>query len=150
MQGRLNYFLKCFGGSVSRRCYEVKNTYQPPNMKKRIAIVEDDQDALKLLQIILTLEGFQADAYLQANDVLQDNVKVPDLYLVDINLGNASGLDLCKQLKAQTDTSHIPVIMISSSTDIREQTREACADDMLAKPFTSKTLVQKIHEYLPA
>ncbi|HEY9006130.1 response regulator [Ohtaekwangia sp.] len=117
-------------------------------MKKRIAIVEDDTDALKLLQVILTTAGFQTDLYPHAQDLLNAQVHLPDLYLIDINLGNASGLDLCRQLKSQPDTQPIPVILISSSIDLREQTLEACADDMLAKPFDRQTLMEKVLQHM--
>jgi two-component system, OmpR family, response regulator VicR len=113
-------------------------------MNKRIIIIDDDQDARKLLQFILTSNGFIAEVYSDGTGLAVLIPPYPDLYLLDINLGNTSGLELCKQLKANESTRHIPVIITSSNTDIIPLAQDACADDTLPKPFDSKELISKI------
>lgn len=114
-------------------------------MKKRIIIIDDDQDARKLLQFILTSHGLTVEVYSDGNGLEILNPPYPDLYLIDINLGNTSGLELCNQLKKDDKTKYIPVIITSSNTDIIPLAQEVCADDTLPKPFNSKELVQKIN-----
>lgn len=119
-------------------------------MNKRIIIIDDDQDARKLLQFILTSHGFTAEVYSDGTSLEVLRPPYPDLYLLDINLGNTSGLELCKQLKSNEKTRRIPVIITSSNIDIIPLAQDACADDTLPKPFDSKELIQKITDLTSA
>jgi DNA-binding response OmpR family regulator len=119
-------------------------------MKKKIVIVDDDQDARKLLQFILSSHGFTVEVYSDGTGLEVLSPPYPDLYLLDINLGNTSGLELCKQLKKNEKTRYIPVIITSSNTDIIPLAKDACADDTLPKPFDSKELIQKITDLTSA
>lgn len=119
-------------------------------MNKKLIIVDDDQDARKLLQFILTSHGFTVEVYSDGTGLEVSSPPYPDLYLLDINLGNTSGLELCKQLKENETTRHIPVIITSSNTDIIPLAQDACADDTLPKPFDSKELIQKITDLTSA
>jgi DNA-binding response OmpR family regulator len=115
-------------------------------MNKKIVIIDDDQDARKLLQFILKSHGLIVEVYSDGSGLDVLNPPYPDIYLIDINLGNTSGLELCAQLKKHKQTEHIPVIITSSNTDIIPLAKEACADDTLPKPFDSKELLNKINE----
>jgi DNA-binding response OmpR family regulator len=119
-------------------------------MNEKLIIVDDDQDARKLLQFILTSHGFTVEVYSDGTGLEVSSPPYPDLYLLDINLGNTSGLELCKQLKENETTRHIPVIITSSNTDIIPLAQDACADDTLPKPFDSKELIQKITDLISA
>lgn len=119
-------------------------------MNRKIIIIDDDQDARKLLQFILASHGFAVEAYSDGNGLDVLNPPYPDIYLIDINLGNTSGLELCAYLKKHKQTEHIPVIITSSNTDIIPLAQEACADDTLPKPFDSKELIHKINQLTTA
>jgi two-component system, OmpR family, phosphate regulon response regulator PhoB len=118
-------------------------------VKKSITIIEDDKDLRTLVGLALNLAGYNVTSIAHANDFVLDNQKATELYLIDIDLGGVSGLDLCKKIKAQNMLVQMPVVIITSAhPDARLLTIGACADDFLAKPFTSKELLRKIAEYL--
>jgi len=58
------------------------------------------------------------------------------------------GRDICKQLKSQASTKHIPIIMISARQDTEKIAEEAGADDFVAKPFDIFKLLEKIEQYV--
>src|SRR5687767_2591773 len=100
---------------------------------KRVFIIEDDDDLRSLLLLCFRNSGFEIRTYENAQQFLQDNT-VADLYLIDVNLPGIDGLQLCKQLKAESRTKEKPVIMISANPDIAVMAGEACADDFIQKP----------------
>jgi DNA-binding response OmpR family regulator len=118
-------------------------------MKEKITIVEDDDDLRSLLKLMLEAAGYDVDVRSDGNDFFNKSSDRSDLYIIDLNLGGINGLDLCKQLKGQIK-NNTPVIMISANPDVRQLAKDACADDTLSKPFTSKELLAKITQYLPS
>ena len=115
--------------------------------KKKILIADDDAgilDATKLL-----LEAFDYDVIVDPNGkLLQSNIKeLPDLILLDIWMSGINGKDICLKLKKQRKTTSIPVIMVSANKDTSDIAKQAGADDYIAKPFDSSTLITKIEKY---
>lgn len=113
---------------------------------KRILIVEDDALLNKLLVYNLTSDGYQATSAANAQEArgyLQRAVY--DLVLLDVNLPDGSGYDLCKLIKpGQPDTM---VIFLTANDGEQEQLRgyEAGAVDYITKPFSINALQRKIH-----
>ena len=60
---------------------------------------------------------------------------LPDLLLLDIWMSGTDGLDICKQLKQNTATQHIPIVLLSASREIEKSALDAGANDFLSKPF---------------
>lgn len=116
-------------------------------MKKyKITIIEDDADLRALITLALKGESYEVTSFAEGSEFLQDHATA-DLYIIDINLGGISGLELCKKIKANAVTTPI-VIIISANPDISKMAQEVCADDVLAKPFTSRNLVTMVVNYL--
>lgn len=117
-------------------------------MGTRIIIIEDDDDLRGLMRVSLEAAGY--DVVTQSNGRDTENSETAaDLYIIDINLGDVSGLDICRQIKARDHVPNAPpyIIMISANPDVGELAVEACADDTLPKPFNAKQLLNKIPEY---
>jgi len=117
-------------------------------MRPRILIADDDEGIRDIFQILLTREGYEVDIRSGGDEILSDNFKVPQLFLIDKQLSGCSGLDICRHLKSQFATQHIPVIMISASPDIGILSKQAGADDYLEKPFDINCLLRMIKEQL--
>jgi two-component system phosphate regulon response regulator PhoB len=121
-------------------------------MMQTILVVDDDKDILEVLQYILEDSGYLVDT-LSDGHYLFDKIKehMPDLILLDIMLGNMDGRELCKDVKAQTETHNIPVILISASHSINAPFHQMGApDDFISKPFDIKVLLNSIEKQLAA
>ncbi|KYP14559.1 hybrid sensor histidine kinase/response regulator transcription factor [Flavihumibacter sp. CACIAM 22H1] len=76
--------------------------------------------------------------------------RLPDLIICDINMEGISGLEFCRQLKASSYTSHIPLILLTgeTGTDMQVQGMEGGADDYITKPFELDVLVARMEALL--
>lgn len=115
----------------------------------KILVIDDDPSIVDALDQILTEEGYIAETISNAAKVY-DTVKhfQPDLILLDILMSGSDGLTICRRLKAQPDTKHIPVIIISAHPSAPTMSKGAYADDVLAKPFGITDLLQKIQKHV--
>jgi two-component system, OmpR family, alkaline phosphatase synthesis response regulator PhoP len=113
-------------------------------MNRKILIVEDDRPIAELLSYILQREGFEVGIALTGTDGLEqikDNE--PALILLDWNLPDISGIQLCRQI---TQSSKIPIIMLTAKNLIEDKIQglEMGADDYITKPFDVREVVARI------
>jgi DNA-binding response OmpR family regulator len=117
-----------------------------------ILIVEDNPSFRKLLQTLLENDGFRVLTVEDPLEVLQmAKTRQPDLILMDVALGNASGITLCRKLKAQPETGFLPVVLLSGAMTDEEfqlQGFEEGADDYVLKPISNELLLAKIRAAL--
>ena len=121
-----------------------------PYAECNVLIVDDEPMSRMLLESILesvftcaTVEsGEEAISYCEAN--------LPDLVLLDMNMPDISGLDVCSALKASPETNHIPVIFVTSTMDIESENAcwEVGASDFVMKPVNASTLTHRIKTHL--
>jgi DNA-binding response OmpR family regulator len=118
-------------------------------IKNRVTVIEDNADLLQLVTLILKNAGYNVVSRSNGAGLLTSQEGMADLYLIDSNLGGASGLDLCRAIKEAAREVAPKIIMVSANPDLRALAMEACADDTLPKPFNTKELLRKVSEYLP-
>lgn len=119
-------------------------------VKTRITIIEDDDDLRGLMCVPLRAAGYDVIALSDGSNLLGERESLSHLYLIDLNLGAISGLEICKGIKSLKYSEGTPVvIIISANPDIRQMAAEARADDTLSKPFSAKALLNKISSYFP-
>lgn len=119
--------------------------------KEKILVVDDEKDIVELLQYNLEKEGYKISTVFSGEQCLE-NVKteLPDLILLDLMLPEIDGLDVCKFLKNNSQTSHIPIIMLTAKgeeTDI-VLGLELGADDYITKPFNVRELLARVKAVL--
>lgn len=110
---------------------------------KTIMIADDDPGIVDAIEMLLEFEGYNVRSTVNGSDVLQ-MTDLPDLLLLDIWMSGEDGRDICKKLKDNNLTRHMPVIMISASRDIKQSAMDAGADDFVAKPFEMDELLEKL------
>ncbi|HKC36880.1 MAG TPA: response regulator, partial [Chitinophagaceae bacterium] len=120
------------------------NFAQPLTMKKKILVADDDPGIRDIFKIIFERAGYNIEIKGDAEEVLKNNFTIPDVFLIDKLLSGYDGLDICRYLKSNPLTSHIPVIMVSASPDIGSTAIKAGADDFVEKPFDLKYLLKVI------
>lgn len=119
--------------------------------KKRILIVEDEESLLKLESILLTSKGYEVQGVANGRAAL-DAIAVapPDLVLLDIMLPEIDGFEVCQQIKQNSATAHIPVIMLTAKKSREDMARgeRVGADWYITKPFKSAMVIETIQRFL--
>jgi len=113
-------------------------------MKHKILIADDDPGIRDIFNIVLAKAGYDIEVKDDANEIFKNKFRIPDLFLIDRLLSGVDGLDVCRHLKTNEQTQHIPVIMVSASPDIGVLAVKAGADDFVEKPFDLAYLLEVI------
>jgi twitching motility two-component system response regulator PilG len=120
-------------------------------IKKKILVVEDENCLLKLVCILLTSKGYDVMGAVNGEEALEkiSHFK-PDLVLLDVIMPGIDGFEVCRRIKSDPKTEHIPVVMLTAKRkpqDIRKG-EEAGAVSYITKPFKSFTVIETIQKYL--
>lgn len=117
---------------------------------KRILIVDDELDILKVLKFRLTQRGYEIATAVNGQEGLERAKEFkPDLILADIVMPIIKGDELCQQIKADPATRHIAVIIMTASigqTPVAINTIKA--DGLIFKPFEPQELFKKIKDLI--
>lgn len=126
-------------------------TLLKPGSETNILIVDDTPDNLRLLTKILESQKYTVFKSLNGRMALQvAHHNPPDLILLDINMPDMNGYEVCQQLKASEVTSHIPVIFISAMDQIDYKVRafELGGQDYITKPFQKLEVLARVKNQL--
>jgi phosphate regulon transcriptional regulator PhoB len=113
----------------------------------KILIVDDEKDIADLVAYNLEKEGFDTIKAYDGGDVLKTvKTQKPDLIILDLMLPRMNGLDLCKAIRANPETAHLPIIMLTAKADEVDKIigLEIGADDYMTKPFSVKELMARV------
>jgi phosphate regulon transcriptional regulator PhoB len=120
-------------------------------MKETILIVEDEKDITKMLEYNLQKEGYKTFSASDGEDALDEARRHhPGLILLDLMLPGMDGLEVCKELKSDTKTALIPIIMLTAKAQESDKVvgLELGADDYVTKPFSPRELIARIKAVL--
>ena len=120
-------------------------------MKKRILIVDDEPQIVRLIAMRLKANNFDViGAYDGYQCVQMAKSELPDLILLDIKMPAGGGIGAFQILKGMAATSLTPVIFITAfpSTEVQRLVMELGANDLVSKPFNSDVLIGKINAIL--
>ncbi|NQU56667.1 MAG: response regulator [Rhodospirillales bacterium] len=120
-------------------------------MAKTILIVEDNALNMKLFDGLLQSAGYETIKSVDGSDVLEiaNNLR-PDLIIMDIQLPGRSGLELTKDLKADEELKHIPIIAVTAFAMKGDEKKilEAGCDDYIPKPISIPTFLMTVVKHL--
>ena len=120
-------------------------------MTARVLIIEDEPDIRKTIDYNLTKESFevvQASSIAEGEKALAAN-KI-DVIILDLMLPDGSGLTLCRDIKSDAKTKHIPIIILTAKTEEVDRVVgfELGADDYVTKPFSVRELILRVKAIL--
>ena len=116
-----------------------------------IMIVDDEQYIRELLNYNLTKEGYSILAAATGEEALEVvGRSKPDLIILDLMLPGLDGVEVCRRLKQNPDTQHIPIIMVTAKGEDSDEIigLEIGADDYITKPFSPRVICARIRAVL--
>ena len=120
-------------------------------MKPRILVVDDEQDALELIDYNLQAAGYRVITAVDGSEAVRKaRATMPDLIVLDLMLPELDGLEVCKILRRDSATGSIPIIMLTAKASEIDRVLglELGADDYVTKPFSPRELVLRIKNQL--
>ena len=120
-------------------------------MGPRVLIVEDEEPLMLLLRYNLEAEGYEVDGVSRGDEAeIRLREQVPDIVLLDWMLPGLSGIELCRRIRARTETERLPVIMLTARGEEGDRIRglSTGADDYIVKPFSVPELLARVRALL--
>jgi DNA-binding response OmpR family regulator len=115
--------------------------------KKKILVVDDEEDILHFLELVLAEKGYEVLSASDGHEALtRAQIERPDLVLLDIMMPQMDGWEVLKLLRVDPSTAGIPVAMLSARTEARDRVQglQEGAIDYICKPFSLQELLGKI------
>ncbi|NOS70009.1 MAG: response regulator transcription factor [Verrucomicrobia bacterium] len=120
-------------------------------MKQKILIVDDEPEAVELVEFNLRQAGFETIRAMDGNEALKKaKSQVPALIVLDVMLPEVDGMEVCKLLRRDPVTAKVPIIMLTAKASEIDRVLglEFGADDYVTKPFSPRELVLRVKKLL--
>lgn len=119
-------------------------------MKKKILVIDDDQDILDITYYLLTEAGYEVVVSLTSDILAEASIINPEIILLDEWLDGPTGHEACERLKANEATHNIPVIIFSALNQVEKLAADCHADGFIQKPFDIEYLLEVIETHSKA
>ena len=118
--------------------------------KKRILVVDDEETLCETLAFNLESEGYAVETAYSAEDALTRNLADYDLVLLDIMMGDISGVQLARIMKSNPSTAAVPIIFCTARDSEEDMVGglDLGADDYITKPYSLKTVLARVRAVL--
>ena len=116
-----------------------------------VLVVDDDPDILDAVRFLLEEEGYRVQTSEKgeyAESLRDGNGGLPDLIILDVLLSGKDGRTICKALKSQDETKHVPIVMFSAHPDAERSVKEVGADAFIGKPFSVLDLLNTVERLI--
>lgn len=118
-------------------------------MGERIIVVEDDELIRETIILLLEHWHYEVSSSATGKDLMELlNIFQPHLILLDIQLGELNGREICRKLKQHPDYQAVPVIIMSGEEDLYNSIPFEGANDVILKPFDETALISRIERQL--
>ena len=115
---------------------------------KYILALDDSTHLLETFELVLNMQGYEfkgAATDIAFFEILEQ--RIPDLILLDIQIGHLNGKEICKKIKELEVSRHIPIVLVSAHSSQFADYDECGADAVLAKPFDLTALLNVIKKF---
>ncbi len=128
-----------------RTASEMKSPPASPDTRRRVLLVEDEADIAEAMAYQLEKAGMSVKIAKTGEEGLELARRGVDLVLLDLNLPDMDGLEVCRLIRRQAATAHVPIIIVSARSDEVDRVLglEMGADDYVVKPFSLKELAAR-------
>jgi two-component system alkaline phosphatase synthesis response regulator PhoP len=119
--------------------------------KEKILVIDDEEDILELVEYNLAKDGYRVTRAASGEAGLKAaRGQLPDLIILDLMLPGLDGLEICKRLRADSKTQHVPIIMLTAKGEEADIVTglELGADDYITKPFSPRVLAARVKTVL--
>jgi DNA-binding response OmpR family regulator len=129
----------------AERAVRTTTAAPPPDTRRRVLLIEDDADIAEAIGYQLEKVGLSVKVARTGEEGLEAVRRGADLVLLDLNLPGMDGLEVCRMIRRQQTTAHLPIIIVSARGDEVDRVLglEMGADDYLVKPFSLKELAAR-------
>ncbi len=121
------------------------------NIENDILIVDDEIPSFRLLTELLEKKGYQIRPAEKAQTAIDAALaKPPSLILLDVRMTDMDGFELCRRLKQDKRTQHVPIIFVSALDDVEARIKgfEAGGVDFISKPFQELEVLERVRTHL--
>lgn len=121
------------------------------NVRQKILVIDDDNVIRMLIRRILERHGFEAILATNGKEGLESAAALfPDAILLDVNLPDLDGFQVCAKIRSQPATRQIPIILVTASDEPEARAHGLAqgANDYLIKPFNDKELIASLAKQL--
>ncbi len=120
-------------------------------VREKILVVDDEEDILQLVEYNLAKNGYEVNSVVTGEETLKQAKEFsPDLIVLDLMLPGIDGLEVCKILKRDSNTSDIPILMLTAKGEESDVVAglEMGADDYVTKPFSPRIFIARVKAVL--
>jgi two-component system phosphate regulon response regulator PhoB len=120
-------------------------------MKELIVVIDDEEDIRELIRYNLSKEGYEVVCAVSGEEGLElIRRRAPNIVILDLMLPGMGGLEVCRQLKADSVLKAIPIVIVSALGDEPDVVSglELGADDYVSKPFSPRVLLARVKSVL--
>jgi DNA-binding response OmpR family regulator len=115
---------------------------------KKVLIVDDDPGVQDAFRLVFERAGYATSVMSNGNIILGGDFEVPDIVILDTQLSGVDGLDVCRFMKSQARTKHVPIIIVSATPYVERMAASVLADGFLEKPFNNQALLDLVEKHL--
>lgn len=119
--------------------------------REKILVVDDEDHIVELIKFNLETKGYDVTSACDGEEAIKKTEEEnPDLIILDLMLPKIDGIEVCRRIKENTNTSHISIIMLTAKNDESDKIvgLEIGADDYMTKPFSVKELMARVKAVL--
>ncbi len=118
-------------------------------MGRHVVLIEDEANITEAIRFLLSREGWQVETHADGSDALEViRAAAPDLVILDVMLPGRSGMDILRDLRAETGMEHLPVLMLTARGQARdrEMAEKAGVSRFMTKPFSNAEVLTAVRD----